>query len=69
MFVVFAATDWLDAASRQAQPDVVFGAFPVADKFLTCIAAGIGASAAPDVFVVSSSGREIAISHCVNGWR
>ena len=67
MFVVFAATDWLDGyLARKLNQTSSFGAFldPVADKFLVCAAllvlVHLGRA---DVFVaLIIIGREIAIS-------
>ena len=67
MFVVFAATDWLDGyLARKLDQASSFGAFldPVADKFLVCasllVLVHLGRA---DVFVaLIIIGREIAIS-------
>lgn len=67
MFVVFAATDWLDGyLARRLNQVSAFGAFldPVADKFLVCacvlVLVDLGRA---DVFVaLIIIGREIAIS-------
>lgn len=67
MFVVFAATDWLDGfLARKLNQMSAFGAFldPVADKFLVCacvlVLVHLGRA---DVFVgLIIIGREIAIS-------
>ncbi|QIL45487.1 CDP-diacylglycerol--glycerol-3-phosphate 3-phosphatidyltransferase [Acidovorax sp. HDW3] len=67
MFVVFAATDWLDGfLARKLNQTSAFGAFldPVADKFLVCasllVLVHLGRT---DVFVaLIIIGREIAIS-------
>jgi CDP-diacylglycerol--glycerol-3-phosphate 3-phosphatidyltransferase len=67
MFVVFAATDWLDGyLARKLNQTSAFGAFldPVADKFLICacvlVLVHLGRA---DVFVaLVIVGREIAIS-------
>lgn len=67
MFVVFAATDWLDGyLARKLDQTSAFGAFldPVADKFLVCasllVLVHLGRA---DVFVaLIIIGREIAIS-------
>ena len=67
MFVVFAATDWLDGyLARRLNQTSAFGAFldPVADKFLVCasllVLVHLGRA---DVFVgLIIIGREIAIS-------
>ncbi|WP_295850884.1 CDP-diacylglycerol--glycerol-3-phosphate 3-phosphatidyltransferase [uncultured Xylophilus sp.] len=67
MFVVFAATDWLDGwLARRLNQTSSFGAFldPVADKFLVCasllVLVHLGRA---DVFVaLIIIGREIAIS-------
>jgi cardiolipin synthase len=67
MFVVFAATDWLDGyLARKLNQQSSFGAFldPVADKFLVCasllVLVNLGRV---DVFVaLIIIGREIAIS-------
>ena len=67
MFVVFAATDWLDGyLARKLNQVSAFGAFldPVADKFLVCacvlVLVHLGRA---DVFVaLIIIGREIAIS-------
>ncbi len=67
MFVVFAATDWLDGyLARKLNQESAFGAFldPVADKFLVCacvlVLVNLGRA---DVFVaLIIIGREIAIS-------
>ncbi|HSI56583.1 MAG TPA: CDP-diacylglycerol--glycerol-3-phosphate 3-phosphatidyltransferase [Ideonella sp.] len=67
MFVVFAATDWLDGyLARKLNQASSFGAFldPVADKFLICAALLILVDLKrADVFVaLIIIGREIAIS-------
>ena len=67
MFVVFAATDWLDGfLARKLNQTSSFGAFldPVADKFLVCAALLILVHLRrADVFVaLIIIGREIAIS-------
>ena len=67
MFVVFAATDWLDGyLARKLNQTSSFGAFldPVADKFLVCAALLILVHLQrADVFVaLIIIGREIAIS-------
>jgi cardiolipin synthase len=67
LFVVFAATDWLDGyLARKLNQMSAFGAFldPVADKFLVCacvlVLVHLGRA---DVFVaIIIIGREIAIS-------
>lgn len=67
MFIVFAATDWLDGfLARKLNQTSAFGAFldPVADKFLVCasllVLVHLGRT---DVFVaLIIIGREIAIS-------
>lgn len=67
MFVIFAATDWLDGyLARRLNQVSAFGAFldPVADKFLVCacvlVLVHLGRA---DVFVaLIIIGREIAIS-------
>lgn len=67
MFVIFAATDWLDGfLARRLNQMSAFGAFldPVADKFLVCasvlVLVHLGRA---DVFVaLIIIGREIAIS-------
>ena len=67
LFVVFAATDWLDGfLARKLNQTSAFGAFldPVADKFLVCasllVLVHLGRA---DVFVaLIIIGREIAIS-------
>jgi cardiolipin synthase len=67
MFVIFAATDWLDGyLARKLNQVSAFGAFldPVADKFLVCacvlVLVHLGRA---DVFVaLIIIGREIAIS-------
>jgi len=67
MFIVFAATDWLDGfLARRLNQTSSFGAFldPVADKFLVCasllVLVHLGRA---DVFVaLIIIGREIAIS-------
>jgi CDP-diacylglycerol--glycerol-3-phosphate 3-phosphatidyltransferase len=67
MFVIFAATDWLDGfLARKLNQQSSFGAFldPVADKFLVCasllVLVHLGRA---DVFVgLIIIGREIAIS-------
>ncbi|MFT3815475.1 MAG: CDP-diacylglycerol--glycerol-3-phosphate 3-phosphatidyltransferase [Acidovorax sp.] len=67
MFIVFAATDWLDGfLARKLNQTSSFGAFldPVADKFLVCasllVLVHLGRT---DVFVaLIIIGREIAIS-------
>ena len=67
MFVVFAATDWLDGyLARKLNQTSSFGAFldPVADKFLVCAALLVLVHLQrADVFVaLLIIGREIAIS-------
>jgi phosphatidylglycerophosphate synthase len=67
MFVVFAATDWLDGyLARKLNQTSAFGAFldPVADKFLVCAALLVLVHLQrADVFVaLIIIGREIAIS-------
>jgi cardiolipin synthase len=67
MFVVFAATDWLDGyLARRLKQTSSFGAFldPVADKFLVCAALLVLVHLQrADVFVaLIIIGREIAIS-------
>ena len=67
MFVVFAATDWLDGfLARRLNQTSSFGAFldPVADKFLVCASALVLVHLQrADVFVaLIIIGREIAIS-------
>ena len=67
MFVVFAATDWLDGfLARKLNQTSSFGAFldPVADKFLVCASLLVlGHLQRADVFVaLIIIGREIAIS-------
>ncbi|WP_422846285.1 CDP-diacylglycerol--glycerol-3-phosphate 3-phosphatidyltransferase [Acidovorax sp. M2(2025)] len=67
MFVVFAATDWLDGfLARKLNQTSSFGAFldPVADKFLVCAALLVLVDLQrADVFVaLIIIGREIAIS-------
>ena len=67
MFVVFAATDWLDGyVARKLNQTSSFGAFldPVADKFLVCAALLVLVHLQrADVFVaLIIIGREIAIS-------
>ena len=67
MFVVFAATDWLDGyLARKLNQTSSFGAFldPVADKFLVCAALLVLVHLQrADVFVaLIIIGREIAIS-------
>ncbi len=67
MFVVFAATDWLDGyLARKLNQTSSFGAFldPVADKFLVCASVLILVHLQrTDVFVaLIIIGREIAIS-------
>ena len=67
MFVVFAATDWLDGfLARKLNQTSSFGAFldPVADKFLVCAALLVLVHLKrADVFVaLIIIGREIAIS-------
>lgn len=67
MFVVFAATDWLDGfLARRLNQTSSFGAFldPVADKFLVCAALLVLVHLQrTDVFVaLIIIGREIAIS-------
>ena len=67
MFVVFAATDWLDGyLARKLNQASSFGAFldPVADKFLVCAALLVLVHLQrADVFVaLIIIGREIAIS-------
>ena len=67
MFIVFAATDWLDGfLARKLNQTSSFGAFldPVADKFLVCAALLVLVDLQrADVFVaLIIIGREIAIS-------
>jgi cardiolipin synthase len=67
MFVVFAATDWLDGfLARKLNQMSAFGAFldPVADKFLVCACCWcLVHLQRADVFVaLIIIGREIAIS-------
>jgi len=67
MFIVFAATDWLDGyLARKLNQTSSFGAFldPVADKFLVCASLLVLVHLArADVFVaLIIIGREIAIS-------
>lgn len=67
MFVVFAATDWLDGyLARKLNQTSAFGAFldPVADKFLVCACVLVLVHLKrTDVFVaLIIIGREIAIS-------
>ena len=67
MFVVFAATDWLDGyLARKLNQTSAFGAFldPVADKFLVCASLLVLVHLErADVFVaLIIIGREIAIS-------
>ena len=67
MFVVFAATDWLDGyLARKLNQTSAFGAFldPVADKFLVCACVLVLVHLQrTDVFVaLIIIGREIAIS-------
>ncbi|MBS0390811.1 MAG: CDP-diacylglycerol--glycerol-3-phosphate 3-phosphatidyltransferase [Comamonadaceae bacterium] len=67
MFVVFAATDWLDGfLARKLNQTSAFGAFldPVADKFLVCASLLVLVHMQrADVFVaLIIIGREIAIS-------
>ncbi|NBT55842.1 MAG: CDP-diacylglycerol--glycerol-3-phosphate 3-phosphatidyltransferase, partial [Betaproteobacteria bacterium] len=67
MFVVFAATDWLDGyLARKLNQVSSFGAFldPVADKFLVCACVLVLVQLQrADVFVaLIIIGREIAIS-------
>ncbi len=67
MFVVFAATDWLDGyLARKLNQQSAFGAFldPVADKFLVCASLLVLVHLQrADVFVgLIIIGREIAIS-------
>ena len=67
MFIVFAATDWLDGyLARKLNQTSAFGAFldPVADKFLVCAALLVLVHLQrADVFVaLIIIGREIAIS-------
>ena len=67
MFVVFAATDWLDGfLARKLNQQSSFGAFldPVADKFLVCASLLVLVDLQrADVFVaLIIIGREIAIS-------
>jgi cardiolipin synthase len=67
MFVVFAATDWLDGfLARKLNQTSAFGAFldPVADKFLVCASLLVLVHLQrTDVFVaLIIIGREIAIS-------
>ncbi len=67
MFIVFAATDWLDGyLARKLHQTSAFGAFldPVADKFLVCASLLVLVQLnRADVFVaLIIIGREIAIS-------
>jgi cardiolipin synthase (CMP-forming) len=67
MFIVFAATDWLDGfLARKLNQQSSFGAFldPVADKFLVCASVLVLVDLQrADVFVaLIIIGREIAIS-------
>jgi len=67
MFIVFAATDWLDGfLARRLNQTSAFGAFldPVADKFLVCASLLVLVHLnRADVFVaLIIIGREIAIS-------
>lgn len=67
MFIVFAATDWLDGyLARRMNQTSAFGAFldPVADKFLVCASLLVLVSMQrTDIFVaLIIIGREIAIS-------
>ena len=67
MFIVFAATDWLDGfLARRLKQTSAFGAFldPVADKFLVCASLLVLVHLnRPDVFVaLIIIGREIANS-------
>jgi cardiolipin synthase (CMP-forming) len=67
MFVLFAATDWLDGyLARRMNQTSAFGAFldPVADKFLVCASLLVLVSMQrTDIFVaLIIIGREIAIS-------
>lgn len=67
MFIVFAATDWLDGyLARKLNQTSAFGAFldPVADKFLVCASLLVLVHLQrTDVFVaLIIIGREIAIS-------
>jgi cardiolipin synthase len=67
MFIVFAATDWLDGyLARKLNQTSAFGAFldPVADKFLVCASLLVLVhQQRADVFVaLIIIGREIAIS-------
>ena len=67
MFIVFAATDWLDGfLARRLKQTSAFGAFldPVADKFLVCASLLVLVHLnRADVFVaLIIIGREIAIS-------
>src|SRR5471032_501892 len=67
MFIVFAATDWLDGyLARKLNQTSAFGAFldPVADKFLVCASLLVLVHLQrADVFVaLIIIGREIAIS-------
>ena len=67
MFVVFAATDWLDGyLARKLNQTSAFGAFldPVADKFLVCasLLVLVHLQRADVVVALIIIGREIAIS-------
>ena len=67
MFIIFAATDWLDGfLARKLRQTSAFGAFldPVADKFLVCASVLVLVHLQrADVFVaLIIVGREIAIS-------
>ncbi len=67
MFIVFAATDWLDGfLARRLNQTSAFGAFldPVADKFLVCAALLVLVELArvQSLIALIIIGREIAIS-------
>ncbi len=67
MFVVFAATDWLDGyLARKLNQQSAFGAFldPVADKFLICasLLVLLGQGRVDVLVALIIIGREIAIS-------
>ena len=67
LFVLFAATDWLDGyLARKLNQQSAFGAFldPVADKFLicACLLVLLGEGRVDTVVALIIIGREIAIS-------
>jgi CDP-diacylglycerol--glycerol-3-phosphate 3-phosphatidyltransferase len=65
MFIVFAATDWLDGyLARKLNQTSAFGAFldPVADKFLVCASLLVLVQRTDECVALIIIGREIAIS-------